>query len=237
MKNKFHVIFCSVAVERNLGMANLLAATKDCLSETSDAAVLLTIIELPNVNLTIHIKNTPADYPEIVLCCPLSIVPTLYGMRLLDHLKLGSPDCIKMHDPMVKHFLTLKWLKATGFSTNIKLDIVSLKKAIGLLTARRLYLSVPNPISTRLYTYYIIMQSLVDRCPPLQDIPTLHSPIQTEVQDEVSQELRLACKTEKAWLNGEPVLAHSFGKWRRQLRIDMSEKYRFRTNSILFICC
>ena len=75
------------------------------------------------------------------------------------------------------------------------------------------------------------MQSLVDRCPPLQDIPTLHSLIQTEVQDEVSQELRLVWETEKAWLNGEPVLAHSFGKWRRQLRIDMSEKNRFRTNS------
>ena len=58
MKNKFHVIFCSVAVERNLGMANLLAATKDCLSETSDAAVLLTIIELPNVNLTSYQEHT-----------------------------------------------------------------------------------------------------------------------------------------------------------------------------------
>ena len=75
------------------------------------------------------------------LFCPLSMnKPTLYGMKLANNIKLGSPVCVKLHDSVMtrQRFLTLKWHKVTDYSTNIKLDISPpLKKAIGRLAASR----------------------------------------------------------------------------------------------------
>ena len=74
------------------------------------------------------------------LFCPLSMnKPTLYGMKLANNLKLGSPvSCLRQVTRHRQRFLTLKWHKVTDYSTNFKLDISPpLKEAIGRLVASR----------------------------------------------------------------------------------------------------
>ena len=232
VKKICHIIFCSISIEHNLGLPNLFTAAKECLSETSDSAILLTSINLPNLNLSKRSSCSPVEYIETVLSCPLSMVPTLYGLKLSNHLKLGSPDCIKLHDTITKYFLTLKWLKAPGYSNNIKLDISPpLKKSISLLAASRFEWASSHPFFCQLLTYYHIFKSFADRFHLFPDISTLQSLIQAQ---EVSAKYSLAWRTEKAWMNGEPVLAYSFGKFRRELRNSLLEQVQLQATSSIF---
>ena len=238
-KNKFHVIACSVTIEMSLGLPNLLTAAKDCLSDASTAAVLLTNINLQN--LYFHVDFSPFDYIELVLCCPLSMVPTLYGLKLYNHPKLGSPTCINLHDNTLKHYTTLKWLKAPGYSPNIKLDISPpLKSAIGLLAASRFqsYSLINDSIfcSSYLYTYYFIIKSLADRCRFDEEKSTLQSIAQTEILDGVSQDLRLAWRTESAWMNGEPVLSFYLNnEVRRNVRYGLLKAKNYPLDSAVLL--
>ena len=220
MKKKFHVIHCSMVMGKNIGLPDLFTAAKECLSNTTDAAAFLTsfYLSLPDCS--------PIDFIEMVLCCPLSMVPTLYGRKLDNHLQLGSPVCVKLHDSITKSLLTLKWTKALDYSTNIKLDCSRpLKEAIGLLAALRFLTSSYELRSgTRLLTYYHVVKSLVDRCRFVEDVATIQSYIQTDVLDYISRKFHLVWRAEKAWMNGEPVLAYSFGKSRQPLHRILEER-------------
>ena len=61
-------------------------------------------------------------YVEKALCCPISMIPTVYGMRLMDHLQLGCSVPAKFHDSKLANAFILKWQKALPYSTNIKLS-------------------------------------------------------------------------------------------------------------------
>ena len=234
LKRICHVIYCSISIEHNLGLPNLFTAAKECLSDSTDSAVLLTNINLASLSNKQHCS--PLEYIETVLSCPLSMVPTLYGLKLSNHLKLGSPVCINLHDTITKYFLTLKWQKAPGYSSNIKIDISPpLKKAIGLLATSRFNITSPHPFYSKLYTYHFIIKSLVSRCRLFQDISFLQSLVQTEVLEKVTENLGLAWRTEKAWMNGEPVLAYSFGKFRQQLRRSLLVDIQLEMTSTIFL--
>ena len=234
LKRICHVIYCSISIEHNLGLPNLFTAAKECLSDSTDSAVLLTNINLASLSNKQHCS--PLEYIETVLSCPLSMVPTLYGLKLSNHLKLGSPVCINLHDTITKYFLTLKWQKAPGYSSNIKIDISPpLKKAIGLLATSRFNITSPHPFYSKLYTYHFIIKSLVSRCRLFQDISFLQSLVQTEVLEKVTENLGLAWRTEKAWMNGEPVLAYSFGKYRQQLRRGLLEVKQFKVTDSIYL--
>jgi len=82
-------------------------------------------------------KSTVAEYVELVLACPLSMIPTVYGLRLANHLLLGSSDCANLHDLTSSNLVTLKWLKtASTYSNNIKLAVSpALKSTIDRITS------------------------------------------------------------------------------------------------------
>ena len=80
-------------------------------------------------------KQTPTlvDSVESELYCPLTMIPTIYGVKLLDHVRLGSSVCCQLHD----HFkaaapITFKWYKTpVSFSANVQMEIsATLKKVI-----------------------------------------------------------------------------------------------------------
>ena len=198
-KKEFQVIHCSSDILEKVGLANIISSCSNCLA--SPDAVLLTNISL--VFLTLH---SVSEYIKSSLCCPLSLIPTLYGWKLKNHLRLGSLNPIKLHDTVKNLFITLKWQQALGYSENIQLEMSPvLERAIKQLAASRFSYGSTFCCGYQLYSFYYILQSLTSRCAFLQP-----AEIQSFFLTEVSPSFRLTWRTEQAWMKGEPVLQYSF---------------------------
>ena len=115
MKNKFHVIYTYDLADRVAGLVNLLPAALACPSIENLQSLLLTETAI----WTKLEEPTVTEFVETSLGCPISLVPTLYGVRLVNRLKLGSPDCVKLHDFRFTRPITLQWLRAASFSNNV----------------------------------------------------------------------------------------------------------------------
>ena len=206
-KEKFHVIHCSSTSLINLGLVNLLSSTSRCLINSD--AVLLTNINLSAMARDFKVTSA-VQYIESVLCCPLSLIPTLYGLRLTNHPQLGSQSPLKLHDEMKKnYFRVLKWQLSPCYSQNIPLEISPiLENAISKLASSSwllMDLSCMPSCSTVIFTFNLILQSLSTRCKLLPDITTL----QSLHLDKIPSCFRLTLRTEQAWKNGQPVLRYS----------------------------
>ena len=131
MKKKFQVIHCSPFIVHTVGLTNIVSSTSGCLASLDSS--LLTVIDL------LHFESprqvSVSEYIESSLCCALSLIPTLYGMRLTNDIQLSSPNPVKLHEGIFKNiFIILKWQNAIGYSGNIPLEIsTALKDAIAKL--------------------------------------------------------------------------------------------------------
>ena len=169
MKNAFHIVHCSELGDI-IGLANLLPAASRCLIQDNQETFILT-----ETTAWFHsTSSSVTDYVEMSLGCPLSLIPTLYGLRLANHLQLGSPVCVAMHDTSSTNSVTLKWLQTAEYSSNIILDISSdLQDAITRLaelcfihppTPLCCYFPPQSPLPYTPLTYYLVFQSVVKRC-------------------------------------------------------------------------
>ena len=112
LKNLFQVIDCSNLAD-HVGLGNLIPAARACLAD-DPCAVLLTEIMVWRT-----LKPSVAEYVEDILSCPLSMIPTLYGMRLANHVRLGNSIPINLFR-VGQNFITLKWKRAPTYSSNIR---------------------------------------------------------------------------------------------------------------------
>ena len=112
-KNLFQVIDCSNLAD-HLGLANLIPAARACLADDPNA-VLLTEVMVWQM-----LKPTVAEYVEDALSCPLSMIPTLYGLWLTNHVRLGNFIPINLFR-VAYNFITLKWKRAPNYSQNIRM--------------------------------------------------------------------------------------------------------------------
>ena len=112
---KFDLIDTSTLAD-SLGLANLLnAAGRKLLSDRS-----LLFIE------SIHwsgVATSVAQYAQEMLCCPLSLVPTLYGLRLMDKVEWGQEAPYSTLN-MSAMSTRLRWKKAMPFD-QVSLDLSS----------------------------------------------------------------------------------------------------------------
>jgi len=203
-KKEFQVIHCSSDILEKIGLANIISSCSNCLANPE--AVLLTNISLVYVQENLKLASV-SEYIKSSLCCPLSLIPTLYGWKLKNHLRLGSLNPIKLHDTVKNLFITLKWQQALGYSENIQLEMSPvLERAIQQLAASRFDNgSKFCDHGLQLYTFYYILQSLTSRCAFLQP-----AEIQSFFLTVVSPSFRLTWRTEQAWMKGEPVLQYFF---------------------------
>ena len=197
LKKKFQVIHCSFRISSRLGMTNLISSTSGCLANLD--SVLLTNMNLSYIQIAW--KSSLLEYIECTLRCPLSMVPTLYGMRLTNHLQLGAPSPVKLHEDIAKdQFVKLKWQNVPDFTGNFKLDLSPvLRSAIDKLAASR-FLFGDSPCSFadfQLNTFYHILHSLSRRCELLPNGTTMQSLFQADVAPVA----RLTFRTEQAWKN------------------------------------
>jgi hypothetical protein len=81
--NKFDVIDCSNLAD-HIGLANLLNAASGRLSNNPGAVLFTESMDWGEFAPSVEM------YVEHVLCCPLSMIPTIYGLKLNDYVELGS---------------------------------------------------------------------------------------------------------------------------------------------------
>ncbi|EFX73562.1 hypothetical protein DAPPUDRAFT_109654 [Daphnia pulex] len=102
--NKFDVIDCSSA--DRFGLANILNAASGRLSNNPGAVLFTRSTEWDNFAPTVEL------YVEHVLCCPLKMIPTIYGLQLNEHVELGSRYPPSFHFAATTN---LSWQKAIPF--------------------------------------------------------------------------------------------------------------------------
>jgi len=115
LKNLFQVIDCSNLAD-HVGQGNLIPAARACLADDPCAALLTEIMVWKSFQPTV------AEYVEDILSCPLSMIPTLYGMRLANHVRLGNSIPINLFR-LGQNFITLKWKRATIYSDNVRMVV------------------------------------------------------------------------------------------------------------------
>ena len=165
-KNHFQIVECSNLIE-HIGLVNVLLAARRCLTEDAESIVLT-----DSIQWQIH-KPTIPEYVESVLCCPLTLIPTLYGLRLANHVRLGrfSPVNMLRQEPEAT---TLKWQNVPTFSEDVKLNLElssSLKTAFSLLKNECFLqnddfdfaVDLREGTSLTPMTYYYVIQSLLSR--------------------------------------------------------------------------
>ena len=212
LQNKFQVVHCSDLVDHD-GLANLLLAASLCLSNNYPEAALLidTVswigLKRPKVPECVQ---TIAEFIELSLCCPLSMIPTIYGVKLTNHVQLGSPVCIKLHDSISVNSVTLKWIKSPAYSSNVYLDMSpTLMQAFALFSeACFVFQQKENSECASLpyspLTFYYTLRSLVNRS------KWFPGAIDTLVQKTVVPSiLNLEWRTQQEWMKGQPVFLYS----------------------------
>ena len=212
LQNKFQVIHCSNLLDV-VGLANLLPAVTGCLIQEDSTAVLLA----ESTSWDKLKQPTVAEYVELALACPLSMVPTLYGVRLANHL-LGSSVCVNLHGFGASNPITLKWLRVPGYSSNVQLAVSEdLKAAISRLASLCFIQSghctckspIPCIVTGFLFpytplTFWYVLQSLAKNYQWIEGaLEPLYEP------DSIPASLRLAWRTQRAWMSGKQVLRFS----------------------------
>ena len=219
LHNKMHVIHCSCDLVRHAGLANLLPVVNSCLNGDIPEAVLVTEIIAAQLE---DDKSALVGYVESDLCCSLTMTPTVYGMRLLDNVHLGSSICCQLHDYIKSEVpMTLKWCKSpVAYSNNVKLYIIPVLQQVTKLTKScfgsasvslychhedssctcQLYLRITDFVKNSPLTFYNIWQPLLSRHIWKEDFT------QFIIEHVLPANLRLAWKTLEDWMEGKQVL-------------------------------
>ncbi|XP_046654781.1 uncharacterized protein LOC124348606 [Daphnia pulicaria] len=106
--NKFDVIDCSDIADY-VGLVNLILACSGKLSDHPSAMLFTETLNWFPLG-----KGSVKLYVEKALCCPLSMIPTIYGLRLKSRIELGLPEFVDLRRPMSPP-VYLCWLKARPF--------------------------------------------------------------------------------------------------------------------------
>lgn len=201
--NKFDVIDCSNLVDR-VGLANLLNAASGKLSN-NPGAVLFTVSRgwaefAPTVEM----------YVEHVLCCPLRMIPTIYGFRLNEHVELGSRCLPSLHFAVPAN---LSWQKAIPFQNIVMSPSSSLTDFLNKL-AQKCFVGerFPNPSQVLSYemallerhhfsplTFHYIVSSMTQRLGGDHWFKDAHLL-------EVSALFNMTRRTSEAWEKGLEIL-------------------------------
>jgi hypothetical protein len=211
-EDRFNIIHSFDTAER-IGLGNLLPAVSHLLDHDDVNAVVVT--ETPS-KLRPQLP-TIVQFVEASLSCPISMIPTIYGLRLVNHLDLGSPVPIKFHDHRSIGSIKLQWSKAPPFSHNIKLGFsVELIRAIYLL-GKSCFIrsfnpnadSFKNPLPYSPLTFFKIVHSMVERHAWIRNYIMSHeggSPFNPVLAPPL---YHLVWKTYKALLMHKPVLVYT----------------------------
>ena len=200
----FDVIDCSNLAD-HVGLVNMLNACQARLSDNPDA-----IFFTESMNW-LDLSNSIAQYVEKALCSPLSMIQTIYGLRLVNHVELGSMSLPNLRRAKAQP-VNLAWKKVIPFR-NVELSpSPALKRCLDQLAAIcfdakfpfRLTGVPPGARSGMLcyspFTYNYVVSSMMQRLGGeswLKEAPILPS------------EFQLSRRTMDAWREGETLCKFS----------------------------
>ena len=167
-KIKFDVIDSSYLSDV-VGLANIVNACTKILSDHPEAKFFTSTTNWTNLAPTIE------EYVEKSLCSPLSLIPTYYGLRLLDHVELGASVLVHLH--LSQHMFNLCWKKTPLYRNaaltpcpalhtfinelaRICFDVTNLRKDFGLLSGDGCGMMLYSP-----RTFYYVLKAMVERIP------------------------------------------------------------------------
>ena len=197
---KFDVIDTSNLAD-HLGLVNLLNASARKLR--SDQSVLIT----ESLQLSSGKPNAMiiAKYLEKILCCPLSLTPTLYGLRLVDNVEFGSEEPPFFGTLLLVPFCRLRWKKTlplTGaplaLSPTLDKSIKSLKEVCFLGSKDSLFQCRTSRYSP--LTFHYVLSDLIHRG-GIRDSSALFE----IALSELPPVFRKSFETTRAWMKQEPI--------------------------------
>jgi hypothetical protein len=103
----FDVIDCSNLAD-HVGLVNLINACEKRLMDTPEAVLYTESI------LWSSLAPSILKYIEEALCCPLNMIPTIYGLRLATHVEFGSSKPLNLNQ-LTAHSFKLCWNKVLPF--------------------------------------------------------------------------------------------------------------------------
>ena len=222
-KNKFHVIYCPHEFVLQTRLTNILPIVSQCLTSDMPEAVLLTDVH-PHLAKSEVEKMTLIKSIEETLCCPLTMIPTVYGVKLLDPVILGTSVCLQLHDFFCSRTSqTIKWNKSpVSYSVNIQLEVTPAMRKIFDSLVHLCFIEAGEPLyssreknawrdtflrCTEYFrnsplTCYNIIQSFFNR----------HNWVQGATDSIIEQHLpasfQLAWRTLQQWMNGKEVVLY-----------------------------
>ena len=204
LKNHFQVIDTSNVVD-HVGLANLLYAASNFLQDGPHS-----ILFVESMNWQ-SLKSSVLEYVETSLSCPLSMIPTLYGLRLSNHLRLGNAVPINVFRNSTNP-VTLVWRKVPSYSANFGLNVSpAIQRA--LINLQKLCFLVNDEDSYSIYqcglkkytpmTFYNLIHSLASRCVLSRD--SLRSLMLPHL---IPKPLEIAWQTQQDWVTGKEVVLY-----------------------------
>ena len=219
--HSFDVIDSSSFLADNVGLVNLINAAARKLR--SDQSVLFTESAMWR-----HVDPDVSHYVQNSLCCPLSLIPTIYGLRLIDIIDLG-PDTFISTRNSPRWFSRLHWKRAQPFEGVSLVMSPLLEQCLERL--KKLCFHVKSPSDSALskncgMSYY----SPLTFCYVVCDLS--RRGLSASTRDGIFQPpplLRTAVDTFQGWMEGRLV-------WRVTVRFsfDADKKIAFEESSTEF---
>lgn len=197
---KFDVIDCSTLADE-VGLANLIVSASQKLESHQHALLLTESFQWGTVASTIP------GYVENSLCAPLSMLPTIYGLRVANQVELGREYLIERKYPAGFPPVTLCWRQTTrfekaviGYSPALERFIMKLEKKCFFDGDDQNLISNGNCGFQRYtpLTFSIIATNLAEVMKKEDGKPFNFKP-------EVSWHFALAYRTLEEWANGRQI--------------------------------
>ena len=201
--DKFDIIDCSNLAD-HVGLVNVITAASRRLSDAPGSVLLTETMTWKSLAPSV------AQYLEEALCAPLNMIPTIYGLRVRNHVELGSPVPVNIKRSSVPP-ANLCWEKAPFFR-NISLHSSTTLTSCFQALARKCF--VVNPRDTN-------AGKSTDRCAMLCYTPLTFDYVVSSLNlrvggdqwsngalDKLTFEsaFHLSRKTMEAWKNGKKIL-------------------------------
>jgi hypothetical protein len=203
--HQFDVIDCCSLPDQT-GLANVINAATARLSDNQQSTLFTQAMKWKDVGDTVE------KYVEESLCVPLNMIPTIYGVRMDNHVELGASALLNLRRQRTFP-LNLRWKKAPSFR-NVSLAPSPLldrcldriaDKCFDILFPRRMFGPQPgDECGMNLYTpltYDYIVSSMIQRVGG----DTWFKEDRKDTNCMFSF-FDLSKRTTKAWKNGQPVL-------------------------------
>jgi hypothetical protein len=196
----FDAIDCSNLAD-HVGLVNLINACEKRLAYTPTAMLFTETMTWSTLAPSVF------KYVEEALCCPLSMIPTIYGFRLTNHIELGSSEPANIRR-LTATPVRLCWQKALSFenlslnsSTSLTRYLDQLAKICFLVASPRLgkngeYLERCGMLCYTPLTFNYVVNSMIQR---IGDSCFLENTDQSSL-------FNLTRRTLEAWKNNQMVL-------------------------------